>query len=127
MPAPAKKTVPYQQVLCRLDEIPEGCSKGFAADSSASYADILIVRTRDGLYAYRNRCPHTGAPMEWQDDQFLDYEGHYIQCGIHAALFRIDDGYCIAGPCIRRSLQRVEVEIRDGLVVAVDELTPQVG
>ena len=106
------------KLLCAIREIPDGGSKGFKTDSAAYYAAVILVRSRGQVYAYRNRCPHTGAPMEWQPDQFLDCTGTFIQCGIHGALFRIPDGYCIAGPCVRRSLERIAVEVRDGLVVA---------
>lgn len=110
--------MPESQILCHLEEIPEGGSKGIAVRPDAGYADLILVRTREGVYAYRNRCPHTGAPLEWQPDQFLDYRGKYIQCGIHGALFKIENGYCLAGPCARRSLEKVEVEVRDGWVIA---------
>jgi nitrite reductase/ring-hydroxylating ferredoxin subunit len=106
--------------LCRLDELPEGQSKGFALDPAAHYADFLVVRARTGIYAYRNRCPHTGAPMEWEPDRFLDFSGTLIQCGIHGALFRVEDGYCIAGPCARQSLQRIAVTERDGWLIALE-------
>ncbi len=111
-----------EHTLCRLDDLPEGQSKGFAISLDARYADILLVRTRAGIYAYRNRCPHTGAPMEWEPDQFLDYSGTSIQCGIHGALFRIEDGYCVSGPCARQSLQRIAVIERDGWLIALDSL-----
>ena len=110
------------QTLCPLDELPEGRSKGFALDPNAHYADILVVRARTGIYAYRNRCPHTGAPMEWEPDQFLDYTGTLIQCGIHGALFRLEDGYCVSGPCVRQSLRRIAVTERDGWLVALEPL-----
>ena len=106
--------------LCRLDELPEGHSKGFALDPDAHCADLLVVRARTGIYAYRNRCPHTGAPMEWEPDRFLDFSGTLIQCGIHGALFRVEDGYCIAGPCARQSLQRIAVTERDGWLIALE-------
>jgi nitrite reductase/ring-hydroxylating ferredoxin subunit len=32
-------------------------------------------------------------------DQFLNLDKDYIQCATHAALFRIEDGRCVAGPC----------------------------
>jgi nitrite reductase/ring-hydroxylating ferredoxin subunit len=113
--------VPTPCILCRLEDIPEGTSKGFAADPKAYYADILVVRTGQGVYAYRNNCPHTGAPMEWQPDQFLDYTGTLIQCSIHAAQFRIRDGYCLAGPCEGQYLRKVAVEVRDGMIVALED------
>ena len=109
--------------LCRLDDLPEGQSKGFTVRPDSRYADILVVRTRAGtIFAYRNRCPHTGAPMEWEPDQFLDYGGTAIQCGIHGALFRIEDGYCVSGPCARQSLQPVAVAERDGWLIALEPL-----
>ena len=106
--------------LCRLDDLPEGHSKGFALNPDACYADLLVVRARTGIYAYRNRCPHTGAPMEWEPDRFLDFSNTLIQCGIHGALFRIEDGYCIAGPCARQLLQRIAVTERDGWLIALE-------
>ena len=106
--------------LCRLDDLPEGQSRGFALDPDAHYADLLVVRARTGIYAYRNRCPHTGAPMEWEPDRFLDFSNTLIQCGIHGALFRVEDGYCIAGPCARQSLQRIAVTERDGWLIALE-------
>lgn len=113
---------PQEQILCRLDALPEGQSKGFALNPEARYADILVVRTQAGVYAYRNRCPHTLAPMEWESDQFLDFTGTVIQCGIHGALFRIEDGYCVSGPCARQSLQRIAVTVREGWLVALESL-----
>jgi nitrite reductase/ring-hydroxylating ferredoxin subunit len=114
--------MPTERLLCRLDDLPEHTSKGFAADPTAHYADILVVRTPTGVYAYRNQCPHTGAPMEAEPDQFLDYTGMLIQCGIHFAAFRIEDGYCIAGPCARQSLQPLRITVRDGLIVALEHI-----
>lgn len=107
--------------LCRLEDIPEGGSKGVALDPAAVYADVVLVRRGARVYAYRNSCPHTGAPMEWQPDQFLDYRNQYIQCGIHAALFRVEDGFCVQGPCARQSLTPLAVELRGGRVLALED------
>lgn len=106
--------------LCRLDDLPVGVSKGITVRPGARYADIVLVRTENGIFAYRNCCPHTGAPMEWEPDQFLDYTGTAIQCGIHGALFRIDDGYCVSGPCVRQSLQPIALTEQDGWLIALE-------
>jgi nitrite reductase/ring-hydroxylating ferredoxin subunit len=89
------------QFLCASAELNEGQSRGFSlADNK-----LLAVR-RDGLvYAYRNRCPHRGIPLEWQPDQFLDHSQSLIQCATHGALFLIESGECVAGPCSGQSLQ----------------------
>ena len=36
---------------------------------------------------------------------------------MHCALFRIEDGYCVAGPCVDRSLTPVKLRIEDGRVM----------
>ena len=101
--------------LCRLDEIPNPGAKGIYLE--AARIDLFLVRRGEILRAYRNRCPHTGAPMEWMPDQFLNLDGDLIQCGMHAALFQIHDGRCIAGPCNGRSLQALPIVVRDGMVL----------
>jgi len=115
-------SMPIPRILCPLEDLPEGASKGFATDPKAFYADILVVRTVDGVYAYRNSCPHTGAPMEWEIDRFLDYSSTLIQCGLHGAQFRIEDGYCLTGPCAGRYLRKVPIAIRDGMIIALEEI-----
>jgi nitrite reductase/ring-hydroxylating ferredoxin subunit len=77
---------------------------------------LFVVRKEGVLAAYRNRCPHTGAPLEWLPDQFLDLENSFIECALHGALFRPEDGYCLRGPCVGASLESLELEVVDGRV-----------
>ena len=106
-----------QRILCRVDEVPEGGSKGVTLTPGRHYADLVLARRAGAVYVYANRCPHTGAPMEWQPDRFMDFDGEHLICGIHGALFRVEDGYCVRGPCARRSLAALPAEVRDGAVV----------
>jgi len=69
---------------------------------------------KDGqFFAYVDSCPHTGAPLEWQEDQFLDLDKALIQCAIHDARFLIDTGDCIAGPCQGERLEALPLIIRN--------------
>lgn len=97
------------QTLCHIDVIAEGQSKGFDLGDHK----IFAVHQNDQLHVYRNSCPHLGINLEWQDDQFLDMDGQLIQCAMHGALFLIDTGMCIAGPCQGQRLKVVEHRIRD--------------
>lgn len=74
-------------------------------------AQIFLVRRDGNIYAYLNSCPHTGVPLNWQDDVFLDMEHFYIQCSVHGALFQVEDGLCVRGPCAGQSLQAVNIRI----------------
>lgn len=103
--------------LCRFEELADPGSRGFSLPrDGAEPLELFVVRRGDAVYAYRNRCPHTGAPLEWQPDQFLDFDGHYIQCALHGALFGIADGRCLRGPCAGDRLVALPVGVRDGLV-----------
>ena len=103
--------------LCRLDELTDPGSRGVLLPVSAG-VDLacLVVRRGDQVYAYRNACPHTGAPLEWRQHQFLDADGRFVQCALHGALFTLDDGRCVHGPCVGDQLQPVPVTVRDGWV-----------
>jgi len=84
---------------------------------------FFLVRKDSQLHAYRNRCPHTGAPLEWMPDQFLDLDKSFIECAMHGALFRTDNGYCLRGPCAGQSLEALGVrEVNDRVQVDVSPL-----
>ncbi len=76
----------------------------------------FIVHHPQGISAFLNRCPHTGAPLNWQPDQFLDFEQKHILCSLHGALFRSQDGFCIAGPCQGQSLEPVPIRIEQNQI-----------
>jgi len=102
--------------LCRLDEVPEGGSRGFTIGTGREQRELFVVRRGAQVFAYENVCPHTGVTLDWQPDVFLDIEKRFIQCATHGALFRIEDGYCIYGPCIGASLRALPTRIEDGLI-----------
>lgn len=105
--------------LCRADEIPEGAGRGFRFGTGTERQAILVVRKRGTLFAYLNACPHVGTPLDWQPDRFLDITGTYLLCGTHGALFRIEDGFCIEGPCAGRSLAPAQIRIEAGEVLLI--------
>jgi nitrite reductase/ring-hydroxylating ferredoxin subunit len=112
--------------LCSLDDIANPGSCGFDVDTGAELPlRLFVVRKGDVLAAYRNRCPHTGAPLEWQPHQFLDIDNGFIQCAMHGALFRPEDGYCLRGPCVGRSLEPLEISlVGDRLLVKLPVAKP---
>lgn len=102
---------PSTQTVCKLADLPEGSSRGFSIRTGADCEDIFLVHKNGRILAYINSCPHTGGPLDWVPHRFLNLDGELIQCATHDALFRIEDGVCIAGPCAGRSLTPLQVEI----------------
>jgi nitrite reductase/ring-hydroxylating ferredoxin subunit len=103
------------RLLCRLEDIPEEAAKGFPAAPGA-FTGLLAVRQGDTVQVYVNSCPHLGVPLDWAPGRFLSADGSHIVCAMHGAVFQIEDGYCIRGPCHGDRLERVRVEIRDGAI-----------
>lgn len=108
------------RLLCRLEELADPGTRGFTLEREGLREEIFVVRKGAIVRAYRNACPHTGGPLDWRPDEFLDDAQKHIMCATHAALFRIEDGYCLAGPCRRQSLTPVAIECVDGEVRLAD-------
>lgn len=109
-----------QRVLCRIEDIADGDSKEIDLLDESDFT-LCLIRWKTAVYAYRNSCPHTGAPLNWTKDKFLSLDGAMIQCGLHGALFRIEDGLCTWGPCLNKRLLPIPVAVRNGNIVLVDE------
>ncbi len=108
--------IPPGTLLCGLAELPEGGGKGLWLGGEEERQGIFLLRRGAVVFAYRNSCPHRGIVLDWKPDQFLDASGQHILCAMHGALFRIDDGLCVSGPCVGDSLEAVGIEIRDGAI-----------
>lgn len=105
------------QRLCALDEIEENAGRGFTVELGGQSVAILVVRRQGRAYGYRNTCPHRGTTLDWMPDRFMDPEREYLQCSTHDARFRVEDGFCVAGPCRGDSLTPVPLAVEDGQVL----------
>ena len=95
--------------ICNLDDLAESASRGFSVEINGESINGFVIQKDGVFYAYRNTCPHTGAPLDWVEHQFLDMDGALIQCAVHDARFMIEDGKCIAGPCVDEFLQKLDI------------------
>ena len=105
-----------KRALCRFEEVPDGGTSRFPAPSGG-FIGLFAVRQGDTVRVYVNSCPHIGTPLDWHPNRFLSADGQHIICATHGAAFRITDGMCISGPCHGDSLESVEVEIVDGVIL----------
>lgn len=110
--------------LCRTDEIQNLRSKQFTLEHAEPPLEIFVTRKNDLFYAYVNHCPHTGVNLNWREDQFLDIEQQFFQCALHGALFQVENGYCLRGPCVGESLQTVDITIKDDILYYQGERQP---
>jgi nitrite reductase/ring-hydroxylating ferredoxin subunit len=99
--------------IISADEIEEGTSKGIEVNELYMFA----VKKDAKVFLYWNRCPHLGTPLEWEEDRFLDPDGALIICSTHGALFEIEGGRCLAGPCKGKHLQAIPFILDKGMVM----------
>ena len=118
------ETIVPTRPICRIADIPDGEFRGF--DPLGEGRDTMFVVRKGGmLFAYRNHCPHYDrARMAWKKNEFLNADGSRIMCAGHGALFRIEDGACVEGPCPGQSLFSVAIEVRDGEVWITEPYAP---
>ena len=106
--------------LCLLSDLKNGEAKGFNVEGSGIAQRLIIVRQGDGVKAYINLCPHIGSRLDGDVGQFLDDEDPtMLLCDSHAALFRIEDGVCVKGPCEGDKLFPADVTVVGNAVVYV--------
>jgi nitrite reductase/ring-hydroxylating ferredoxin subunit len=100
--------------LCRLHDIVDGAGLSIEPDALGGPA-VLLFRRGSALLAYRDACPHMGTSLTWSGRVLFD-KGRRLRCANHNALFRVEDGRCIAGPCDGELLQRETVRVVGGYV-----------
>ncbi|MCL6701616.1 Rieske 2Fe-2S domain-containing protein [Pseudomonas sp. T1.Ur] len=114
-------------VLCRLDELVEGQSRGF--DPLGTGKDSVFALRHDGeVRVYRNRCPHLEVRLEYRKDRFLSVDGRQVICYAHGARFLPDTGLCVYGPCLGESLSALQWHAEaDWLVLEAGQLEVPAG
>ena len=100
-----------QHAVCQISDVPDPGCKEFSHVHQDEQIEGFILHWQGNWYGYRNRCPHTRAPLNWLPDQFFDSEDRYLICSLHGATFEPDTGLCIYGPCLGESLQALSVQV----------------
>jgi nitrite reductase/ring-hydroxylating ferredoxin subunit len=112
-----------ERVICPLHELPDPGAREFVRGEGDWPLRGFVVRRGSTVRAYVNHCPHAGFPLNCQPDAFLTPEAPLILCAMHGALFDIETGECVAGPCAGLALRALPVRVERGYVM-LDERVP---
>ena len=110
-------TTPPNVTLGPIDIIPDGKARNFVLEMKAGRFHGFVVRQGEAVHGYVDRCAHMALPLAQQLDDYLTPDGSLIACSWHGALYRIEDGLCVGGPCVGARLQLWPVAVRDGMIV----------
>jgi nitrite reductase/ring-hydroxylating ferredoxin subunit len=105
-----------KRAICPVHDLADPGAKGFTLGSGDWPLRGFVVRRGEVLRAYVNHCPHAGFPLNWQPDRFLAPGAPLIRCVMHGALFDIDTGACVSGPCQGKGLRALPLRVADGWV-----------
>jgi len=103
--------------ICDLNDITEGESIGVTAEIEGTAKMLIVIRRNKNAFVYINSCPHIGAPLDLQPGKFLSHDKKNIICSTHGALFEIDTGHCVFGPCKDNHLDVFPVQVENGEVL----------
>jgi len=79
----------------------------------------FVVRQGEEVFAYQNFCVHVGHPLNWSPNKFLTKDKRAIICASHGATYEIESGNCFRGPGAGKTLRRVDVSVRGGVVYVI--------
>lgn len=97
-----------------LELIADGAARNFVLQIGEARFHGFVVRRGGEVRGYVDRCPHAGLPLAQQLDAYLTPAGDLIACSWHGALFDIDTGACVGGPCVGAALRPWPVVVEDG-------------
>ncbi len=105
------------RVICPLHELADPGAKGFTMGGGDWPLRGFVVRRGDAVRGYVNHCPHAGFPLDGRPDAFLAPHVPLIRCAQHGALFEIENGRCVSGPCPGLRLRELPVRVVRGYVM----------
>lgn len=100
-----------------LDLIADGAARNYVLRIGANRFHGFVVRKGEQVFGYVDRCPHAGLPLAQQLDQYLTPDGGLIACSWHGAIFTVEEGACVGGPCVGARLSPWPVTVSEGRVV----------
>ena len=110
-------TTPPGVALCVEADIADPGSRGFVLQIGEAFFHGFVVRKAGQVAGYVDRCPHAGLPLAQQLDLYLTPDGGLIACSWHGAMFTVEAGTCVGGPCVGARLSPWPVEVREGRIV----------
>jgi len=102
--------------ITSVQNINEGGALAAVVELHDGHRRVILTRKGGVVRVFLNSCPHTGVRLDWVPGKFMDLDDEFLQCATHGALFELDSGYCVEGPCSGQYLIQLGAKLRDGIV-----------
>ncbi len=87
----------------------DGACRSFSGRVGSRTLKGFVVRRGEKFYAYLNLCRHLPIALDLDDNQFFNHDKTRLQCHMHGALYEIETGLCVEGPCEGARLVALEI------------------
>ena len=104
-------------LLARLEDAPDGAAIVVDFRQATALFSLILARRGDAIFAYENRCPHAGFPLERPDGRVHVQAGGFLVCSAHGASFALESGACAGGPGNGRGLTPIAVRVENGAIL----------
>ncbi len=96
--------------LCDSETLIDGEFVELQAEADGRRMFLIGTRYQGQARVWLNVCPHQGRPLNWAPNQFLkDAEGQLV-CAAHGAVFELEQGACVSGPCQKAALTALDID-----------------
>jgi len=121
--SPAEATV----VISKRKLLAERATASFQVKIHGQIIKGFVVKKGTQYFAYQNLCKHLPVTLDLNDNNFFNHDKTLIQCQMHGALYEIETGLCVGGPCEGAKLHPLAMtEKADSLVISFpDELVAE--
>ena len=114
--------IDYTAFLCPSEALSiGGLGVSFKITNTKGTWPAFVVRHREGIAAYVNRCSHLNLELDWNPGNFFDSNPQYLICSSHGAIYSVDTGECAGGPCHGIGLESLGVVEEKGSVYFRDQ------
>jgi nitrite reductase/ring-hydroxylating ferredoxin subunit len=73
--------------------------------------EAFVFLNEVGDYScFKNICPHMNIPLDYDDHDVFREDLNTYFCKSHGAQFSLDNGECISGPCLGKSLINIDLQ-----------------
>jgi ketohexokinase len=72
---------------------------------------IVLIKYEEEVKAYENNCPHQDVPLNEAYKIDVNPFEKTMKCSVHDAYFKVEDGYCVEGPCMGEELEPIPLRI----------------
>ena len=110
-------------LVCKAEQLRQGeiIAVKLGSNEYGIPREGLVVVDESGTpHCYLNECKHLPIPLDGGSRDFFDAGGRHLFCGTHGAVYRLEDGYCLEGPCEGEALEAIPLSIEDGVVFVTD-------